>query len=86
MNKIITSCILLALFFSVTLNAQQLSPQPIAPEQWLRSWLLCGPIPLNKPAGDTEQYSHLSGFNTDYLLKYGGEQNLSVKAQGKLIL
>lgn len=80
MNRRILPFVLLALFFSVTLNAQQLSPQPLVPEQWLRSWLLCGPIPLNKPAGDAEQYNHLPGFNTDYLLKYGGEQNLSVKA------
>ena len=72
--------IIVALFLNASTKAQQLSPQPVIPGQWIKSWLLCGPIPLKKPADASESWDHLVGFNTDYLKKAGGEQNLEVKA------
>jgi hypothetical protein len=69
-----------SLFLKVTTNAQQLSPQPVIPGQWIKSWLLCGPIPLKEPLDASDSWDHLVGFKTDYLIKAGGEQNLLVKA------
>ncbi len=68
-----------ALFFVEKTNAQQLIPQPIIPGQWIKTWLLCGPIPIKEPKDASESDGHLIGFNTDYLVKAGSEQNLLVK-------
>src|SRR4030042_771514 len=59
--------------------SQQLLPQPVIPGQWIKSWMLCGPIPLQIPRDASDTWQHLVGFNTDYLLKSGGEQDLKVK-------
>ncbi len=79
MNRKFILCILISIFLFGTIDAQQLSPQPAVSGQWLKTWFLCGPIPLKVPANPAETYSHLAGFDTDYLVKSGGEQNLSVK-------
>ena len=55
-------------------------PQKIIPGQFVKSWLLLGPIPLQVQKDQAKAWEHLPGFNTDYLLKQGGENNLSVKA------
>jgi len=78
-RSVILSFLLIAML-SATTHAQQLQTQPVTPEKWIQSWLLCGPIPLEKPVDESESYSHLKGFNNDYLVKFGGEQNLSIKA------
>jgi hypothetical protein len=72
--------LLTAFFFISNARSQELIPQPVIPGQWLRSWLLCGPIPIKSAVDTTGFTSHLAGFTTDYLAKSGGEQNLSVKA------
>jgi len=74
---LITLVLLLAQFsvFSQTLPVQQ-----ILPGEFLKSWLLCGPIPIKEPLDLSESWNHLVGYNTDYLIKAGGEQNLHVKA------
>jgi hypothetical protein len=41
--------------------------------------MLCGPVPLEKTAGETSMSEHLEGFSDDYLQKYGGERNLQVQ-------
>ncbi len=66
------------LFYGITYS-QQLLPQPVIPGQWIKSWMLCGPIPLQIPRDASDSWKHLVGFNTDYLLKSGGEQDLKVK-------
>jgi len=80
MNKLVILSFLLTFIVSATAHTQKLEAQPVTPEKWIKSWLLCGPIPLEKPADESESYAHLQGFNTDYLVKFGGEENLSVKA------
>jgi hypothetical protein len=80
MNRLLIFSFLLIVMVSANARAQKLEAQPVTPEKWIKSWLLCGPIPLEKPAEESESYAHLQGFNTDYLVKFGGEQNLSVKA------
>ncbi len=56
-----------------------MSPQKIVPGQFLKSWLLLGPIPLQVQPDPEKSWDHLPGFNTDYLKSYGGENNLVVK-------
>jgi hypothetical protein len=41
---------------------------------------LCGPFPVKEPLDAADSWEHLVGFNTDYLIKAGGEQKLQVKA------
>ncbi len=55
-------------------------PQKIIPGQYLKTWLLLGPIPLQTQPDLEKTYDHLPGFTTDYLKKFGGEQNLAAKA------
>ncbi len=72
--------IVLTLILQTITFAQPIIPQPIIPGQWLKIWLLCGPIPVKESSDPAESGDHLVGFNTDYLVKSGGEQNLQVKA------
>ncbi len=61
-------------------SANTVKPQTIVPDQFVKSWLLLGPIPLQLQPDPDKSYDHLPGFNSDYLQKYGGEKNLSIKA------
>ncbi|MCX6225377.1 MAG: hypothetical protein NTV01_11630, partial [Bacteroidia bacterium] len=79
MRRILIFTILAGLFLTAMANAQQLSPQPVTPGQWIKSWLLCGPIPIKEPLDASGSWNHLVDFNTDYLIKAGGEHNLQVK-------
>jgi hypothetical protein len=80
MSRSIFFIALATLFLQVTTYAQKFTPQPVLPGQWIRSWLLCGPLPVSEPSDPAESWDHLVGFNTDYLVKSGGEQNPQVKA------
>lgn len=71
--------ILVTLLLKATTYAQPITPQPIIPGQWIKSWLLCGPIPVKEPADPADSWDHLVGFNTDYLTKSGGEQNPKIE-------
>ncbi len=68
------------LLLQVTTFAQPLTPQPVIPGQWIKTWLLCGPIPVKEPSDPSDGWDHLVGFNSDYLVKSGGEQNPRIKA------
>lgn len=63
-----------------SVDAQQLPIQKLATDKWIKTWLLCGPIPLEAPAGSEKVVGHFKGYDGDYLKKFGGEQNLKVKA------
>jgi hypothetical protein len=78
-NKIL-ALLLVVLLFPGTIFSQNLTPQPAASGNWIRSWLLCGPIFLREQADASNAWDHQEGFSADYLLKYGGEKTLSVKA------
>ncbi|MBN1350837.1 DUF4838 domain-containing protein [candidate division KSB1 bacterium] len=41
--------------------------------QWLRTWLLCGPFRLDAVPESAADYVHLPGFETDFLKAHGGE-------------
>ena len=79
MGRKLFTIIVIVLFVRGTTFAQQLSPQQVTPGKWIKSWLLCGPIHLEEPPDASDSWGHLFGFNTDYLFKKGGEQNLHVK-------
>ena len=49
--------------------------------EWLRNWFLAGPFPLTESSNETR---HLPGFETDFLIKSGGEKSPAVK-EGQVI-
>jgi len=61
-------------------NSQKLIPQKIVPGEWIKTWMLCGPVPLQAQKDQSGMSEHLTGFDTDYLIKSGGENNLKIKA------
>lgn len=70
----------ISLFLSIFLSGfSQNTPQKIIPGQFLKSWLLLGPIPLQTQPDQEKSWDHLPGYKPDYLVKLGGEQNLHVK-------
>jgi hypothetical protein len=52
----------------------------VSPGEWIKTWLICGPFPLKEQKDPALSREHLDGFNTDYLIKTGGEKNLTAKA------
>lgn len=75
--------IVFLLVFSTSLtgisNDQVIKTQKIVSGQWVKWWLLCGPIPLQLQKDPGKSLDHLAGFNTDYLKKSGGEANPKIK-------
>jgi len=72
----------LSLFQLVSMTGKSensIAPQKIIPGQFVKSWLLLGPIPLQLQPDPAKSWDHLPGFNTDYLKSFGGEQNLTIK-------
>lgn len=84
MGKSLFFIILFALMLNAPVFAQQVTPQPVIPGQWIKSWLICGPIPLQFWDDPVKLYDHLQGFTADYLQKQGGETNLKLK-EGDLV-
>lgn len=74
--------ILLACFLAFFMPAifAQYPVSNLVPGQWLQSWLVCGPIPLQEHSSPEQLLLHQPGFEKDYLLKSGGEANLRMKA------
>ena len=71
----------LLLFISFTGKSQNsVMLQKIVPDQFIKSWLLLGPIPLQLQKDPDKSWEHLPGFKNDYLQKYGGEKSLFVRA------
>lgn len=84
MNRLLILSFLLIVTTSATARAQQFEAQSVTPEKWIKSWLLCGPIHLKEPKNEADAWDHLVGFNTDYLKKFGGEENLKIKVGSKV--
>ncbi len=74
------------LVFIISATSAQVPVNELVPGQWFQSWLLCGPIPLQEHDLPEQLWQHYPGFDTDYLLKSGGETNLKVKAGDKVRL
>ncbi|CAG4999246.1 hypothetical protein DYBT9275_02186 [Dyadobacter sp. CECT 9275] len=79
-RKSIVLLLLTCLWASGFSQAQNLPRQTVTNYQWIKDWLLCGPFPLEKTTDPAKLWDHFKGYETDYLKKYGGESNLSVKA------
>jgi len=80
MGKSLILLVIISLLLRIAAFSQPITPQPVIPGKWIKSWLLCGPIPIKEPSDPSEMYNHMEGFNTDYLVKAGGEQNPQIKA------
>ena len=84
MYKKLLLSVFVLLFFAGSADSQQLPLKNVVPGQWIKSWLLCGPIPLQRPKDPKQSMEYLpgfvDGFTTDYLTKAGGEKNLTIKA------
>ena len=61
---------------SISLTAQS---SKLTTGEWLQNWYLAGPFQLEE---GTDEYQHLGGFNTDFLVQMGGETNPRVKDGG----
>jgi len=80
-QKLTNSFILfICVIFSIT--AQKLPNTVVVDNQWIKSWLLCGPFDLQKPADPSKYWNHLDGYEKDVLSKSGGETNLIASAGG----
>lgn len=78
MNRFV---LLIALLFAfIQLKSQNTISQEVVPGQWIKQWLLLGPVPLKEHEDISKSGMHYPGFETDYLTKAGGETNLKVKA------
>lgn len=54
--------------------------RPARTGEWMRDWLLCGPIPLATLPNNTPDGVHIPGFERDYLEALGGERNPRIGA------
>lgn len=78
MKRIVLLACLLA--FSMPVLFAQHPAHNLVPGQWLQSWLVCGPIPLQDHSSPEQLLLHQPGYEKDYLSKAGGEANPKVKA------
>jgi hypothetical protein len=83
MNRLIL-IVLVVLISNAVTKGQQINSPKISEGKWIKSWLLCGPIHLKEPKNEADAWDHLVGFNTDYLKKFGGEENLKIKVGSKV--
>ena len=78
---ILKRMLLLFLLIFLSLNVfAKIQSVKINTGEWQRTWLLCGPFPLQSVEDGASELYHLPGFNTDFLEAHGGEKNLKVKA------
>ncbi len=81
MNKLFLLFLFLFQLISFSgISENAIMPQKIIPGQFVKSWLLLGPIPLHLQPDPDKSWDHLPGFNKDYLTNFGGEKNLAIKA------
>jgi hypothetical protein len=80
MNKLKYS-IWLFLFLSVFVSKGNCEnpTSEYSPGKWLRTWLLCGPFPLQSIEEGSHDLYHLPGFEIDFLETCGSEENLKCK-------
>ena len=80
MKSILLSIVLFAFCLQGSMCQTLAQPQKVVAGQWVKSWLLCGPIPLQMQTDPDKAWYHLKGYSTDYLKKYGGETKPNIKA------
>ncbi len=72
-SSVINSVFFLFLIFCFQANAQE---NQLSFGKWINDWYLAGPFPLNESSDETR---HLPDFETDFLIKNGGEKSPVVK-------
>ena len=78
MNRFVL--LLVGLFVFSQLKSQNNFQQEVVPGEWVKQWLLLGPVPLKEHEDISKSGMHYPGFETDYLVKAGGETNPKIKA------
>ena len=68
MYRKIVLIIVIFLFFKATADSQQITAQRVLPQEWIKSWLLCGPISLQQPENPYMPNDHLDGFKLRHAL------------------
>src|SRR6478752_9976488 len=76
----IRTILLFVLLFACSQLKSQNAVQELIPGQWIKQWLLLGPVPLKEHEDISKSGLHYPGFETDYPAKAGGETNLKAKA------
>ncbi len=79
MKKAFILVVSIILLFTGFSKAQNSSDQPVVPGEWIKSWLMIGPFPLQESKDPLKIGEHLPGFDTDFLKSKGGESNLKIK-------
>ena len=72
----------LFLVFIIAFSATTFSQIPsvnVETGEWIQSWLLCGPFPLQPVSETAPDVNHLPGFETDFLHPHGGETNPQIE-------
>ena len=77
-NTKITKLLFLFLIIFTSVNGETTS-EKIEFGEWQRTWLLCGPFPLQSVSEGASDLEHLPGFETDFLKKHGGEKNAKIR-------
>lgn len=80
MFRLLSIHLVACLLFFRTGYSQNLPIQKPITNKWIKTWLLCGPIPLEPLTDPSKGWNHLGGYETDYLQSLGGETNIRVKA------
>ncbi len=79
MGKSFLLVAILVFVLKATTIASPLAQQQVVAGQWIKSWLICGPIHLQESEDPADSWGHLIKYSTDFLLKVGGEQNPTIK-------
>ena len=80
MKSVLLSLLFFTLWLQCCTSQTSVQPQKVVAGQWIKSWLLCGPIPLQLQTDADKAWDHLKGYSTDYLIKFGGEAKPVIKA------
>jgi hypothetical protein len=70
--------LLFVVAFSATAYGRMPSVQ-VDSREWIRTWLLCGPFPLQHVPNNDPEIKHLPGFENDFLKAHGGEAEPRIK-------
>ncbi|NIA30455.1 MAG: DUF4838 domain-containing protein [Actinobacteria bacterium] len=82
MGKLLKPILFFALLamYSFPVTSPGMTPQTkVQTGQWITSWLLCGPFPLQTVSETAPNFEHLPGYTTDFLKAHGGEIHLHAK-------
>ena len=69
----------LVFFFTGETKANEFTALPFKAGEWIKTWLLIGPFPIEEQKDPAKISDHLTGYETDFLKSKGGESGLKIK-------